>query len=751
MRLTRYEDSDLIQGRASYVADLYRPGDACMVVVRSDLPHGRILSVDTDEAKAMDGVLGVFTADDLRADLGSVPRIGVRISAGVDVGPWLQPAIADGVVRYVGEPIAIVVAENRYIAEDAAEMVFADLEPLPVALDHADPSSSPLFEAGNLVVSIDYSFGDVDVAFESAPIKIRRKLQVARHTAVPLETRGLHVEYDGSNDGIIVNGATKVIHWNRNQLAGHLGLSAERVVLKETSVGGGFGVRGEFYPEDTLTPWAALKLRRTVSWIEDRREHFMATNHARHQVHIAELAGDEEGNILGLRSELWVDLGAYVRTNGMRIPEVSGSMLPGPYDIPAYGARAHATVSNCTPTATYRAPGRYESTFVCERLIDAYAARIALDPLNVRKRNLIKADAMPYERRFDMSPSLTFEEGDYEAMLNRVLSEVDLEDIARRRAKGELLGLGVTPYIESTPLGPWEAASVELDDAGRIVVRSGGSSVGQGIRTMLSTVVGRVFGVDPESISVQLVDTRTFGEGVGSYASRSTATAGSAAHLAATEIERRMRKVAGDRLSAPAGDLHFETGSVSSPSGDRLSFVALRALAREQGVEMFSHQIFTSETVSLDFGTVAVVVRVDPSTAGMHVEQLVVGFETGTVLNRKIVEGQLMGAALQGVGGALLEQFRFDDEGNPLVTSFMDYLMPTLSEAPRMIPITFDEPSGANLLGTKGVGEGGITGVGAAIASAVENAVSASDLIDRLPVNIEIVLGAIEGAVPHEA
>lgn len=743
MTLTRYEDDDLIRGRANYVADLYRPGDACMVVVRSDLPHGRIVSIDTDEARSMEGVLAVFTADDLRADLGSVPRIGVRISAGVDVSPWLQPVIADGTVRYVGEPLAIVIAEDRYLAEDAAEMVFADIEPLDVSLDQTEAAPTPLFDAGNRVVSLDYSFGDFEAAFADAPVKVRKRLSVGRHSAVPLETRGLHVEYVAPA-GVIVSGATKVVHWNRNQLSSHLGLPDDQIVLKEVSVGGGFGVRGEYYPEDTLTPWAALKLERTVSWVEDRREHFMATNHARHQVHIAELAGDEDGNILGLRSELWVDLGAYVRTNGMRIPEVSGSMLPGPYDIPAYFARAHAAVTNRTPTGTYRAPGRYESTFVCERMIDAYAARLSADPLEVRRKNLIKSTAMPYVRSFDASPSMEFEEGDYEQMLDRVLSEVDLDEVRRRRSNGELVGVAVTPYIESTRLGPWEAASVEIDDSGRILVRSGGSSVGQGIRTMLSTVVGSVFGVEPEAISVEMLDTKAFSNGVGSYASRSTATAGSAAHLAAKEIVSRLQKVGAGELNSAATDLRFQDGCVESPSGETLTLVRARDLASEQGIELFSLQTFTSETVNLDFGAVAVVVRVDRATAGMHVEQLVVGFETGTVLNRKIVEGQLVGAALQGVGGALLEQFRFDAEGNPLVTSFMDYLMPTVSEAPKMTPITFDDPSLANPLGTKGVGEGGITGVGGVIASAVENAVSATDLIDCLPVDIEVVLRSLE-------
>lgn len=268
MRFTRYEDEELIQGRARYVADLYRPGDACMVVVRSDLPHGRIESIDLDEAVAMDGVLGVFTAQDLREDLGSVPRIGVRITAGVDVQPWLQPVMADGVVRYVGEPIAIVVAEDRYRAEDAAEMVFADIEPLDVSLDQATDSPVPLFEQGNEVVSLDYSFGDVEAVFADAPITIKKNLRVSRHSAVPLETRGLHAEFVEETESIVVRGATKVIHWNRNQLAGHLGLPPERVILKETAVGGGFGVRGEYYPEDTLTPWVASKLRRTVSWVE---------------------------------------------------------------------------------------------------------------------------------------------------------------------------------------------------------------------------------------------------------------------------------------------------------------------------------------------------------------------------------------------------------------------------------------------------------------------------------------------------
>ncbi len=745
MRLTRQEDADLIQGRAKYVADLYRPGDASMVVVRSDLPHGRILSVDVEEARGMDGVLGVYTAEDIARDLGMVPRIGVRINAGVDVDPWLQPVIAADVVRYVGEPIAIVVAENRYLAEDAAEMVFPDIEPLDISLDLPGAGATPLFDRGNEVATINYSFGDVDAAFDAAPVTVRKELSVARHSAVPLETRGLHVEFDAATETIVVNGATKVVHWNRNELARHLGLPIKQVVLRETSVGGGFGVRGEFYPEDTLTSWAAWKLRRTVSWVEDRREHFIATNHARHQVHVAELAGDEEGHILAARTELWVDLGAYVRTNGLRIAEVSPSMLPGPYLIPAYAGIAHAVVTNQTPTGTYRAPGRYESTFVCERLIDSYAARISADPREVRKRNLIKSSDMPYERVFRDKPSMSFEEGDYEAMFARVVSEVDPGSVEQRKARGELVGLGVTPFIESTRLGPWEASSVTVSGDGRITVRSGGSSVGQGFRTMLASVVADAFSVDPDAVSVEMLDTGKFERGVGSYASRSTSTAGSAAHMAATEVARRCIDLAAEKLGVDAGQIELGNGYASTHQGDRLSLSELVALDGSSEGELSSLKIFSSETVNLDFGTAAVIARVDPLTAGIHIEKLVVGFETGTVINRPIVEGQLVGAAMQGIGGALLEQFRFDQEGNPLVTSFMDYLMPTISEAPEMIPITFDDvPSSANPLGTKGVGEGGITGIGGAVASAVEDAISVSDLIVSLPVDIEKVMEAIE-------
>jgi aerobic carbon-monoxide dehydrogenase large subunit len=745
MKLTRQEDAELIQGSATYVADLYRPGDACMVVVRSDLAHGRILSLDVEEARAMDGVLGVFTGEDVARDLGSVPRIGVRITAGVDVAPWLQPVIATDVIRYVGEPIAIVVAADRYLAEDAAEMVFAEIEPLDVSLEIPDSEPPRLFDQGNEVATINYSFGDLDSVFETAPVRVQKTLSVARHSAVPLETRGLYVEFDPGSETIVVNGATKVVHWNRNELARHLGLPIEHVVLRETSVGGGFGVRGEFYPEDTLTSWAAWKLRRTVSWVEDRREHFIATNHARHQVHVAELAGDEDGNILGARTELWVDLGAYVRTNGMRIAEVSPAMLPGPYLIPAYSGTAHAVVTNQTPTGTYRAPGRYESTFVCERLIDSYASRISADPREVRRKNLIKRSDMPYVRDFRDKPSMTFEEGDYEAMFSRVLSEIDPESVEERRARGELVGVGATPFIESTRLGPWEAASVAIDPDGRITVRSGGSSVGQGFRTMLAMVVGRIFGVDPDVVTVAMLDTGKFEKGVGSYASRSTSTAGSAAHMAATEVARRCTVLAAEKFGVDPSDIELGDGHASTGSGDRLPLSELAALAGSPDTELTSVKTFSSETVNLDFGTVAVIARVDPVTAGIHIEKLVVGFETGTVINRPIVEGQLVGAAMQGVGGALLEQFRFDEEGNPLVTSFMDYLMPTISEAPEMTPITFDDlPSSANPLGTKGVGEGGITGVGGAAASAIENAISATDVIASLPVDIETVMTVIE-------
>lgn len=739
----RLEDAALLTGSATFVADVRCVGQLHLVVVRSQAAHGRIRSIDVSEAVGSDGVVAVLTARNVISDLGGVPTIRARLTAGVTVDPWLQPVIATDRVRYVGEPVAVVVATTLYAAEDAAELVFPDIDPLPPS-PHPRIAGPPLLHvAGDEVTTLEARIGDVGGAFAQAPVVVDAEVSIGRHTGMPMETRGLVAEPVG--DRLVIHGATKVVHWNRHQLADHLTVSPDSLVFRETAVGGGFGVRGEYYPEDFLVPWVAQRLGRPVSWIEDRREHMLATNHAREQVHLAAMAGDRDGRILGLRSEFWVDLGAYVRTNGVRPAENTLAMLPGPYDIPAYGGTAHLVLTSRTPTGTYRAPGRAESVHVCEHLLERYAHAIEADPADVRRRNLIARARMPYTRTFTTGPpASTFTDGDYHATLARVTEAVDVPAVAARRDRGEPVGVSVVPFIETTRLGPKEYGVVGLEPDGRLRVRSGASSVGQGTRTMLATVAARVFEVATSAVDVEFLDTAHVPRGWGSYASRSTAMAGSAVHLAARDLADRARQVVAESWGVRTDEVCVEDGRVIGKGSQRLTLaqVATMAAARDGGL-LTAEVDFESDATINDIGAHGAVVRVDVATGGVTVERLVVAFDTGTVINRQLVEGQLLGAAVQGIGSALLERFLYDEDANPLVTSFVDYLLPTVSEVAVLQAIVLDqEPSSSNPLGVKGVGEAGITGAMAAIVAAIGQAVADPTVGERTPVDLEAVLRA---------
>jgi len=741
----RVEDLPLITGRGNFAADVRLPGQLAAAIVRSPVAHGTIVDVDISKATAMNGVLGVWTGADLIADLESMPLIQPRVSFDEAVVPYLQPVLATDRVRYVGEPVAIVVALDRYVAEDAVEEVFIDIDPLPPTVNTAaSERGEPLFPEGNEVTVLRGGFGDASV-FDDAPVLIETEMRIGRHSGVPMETRGLVIEYDAGS--LIVHGSTKVPHANRAQLATHLGIAPDRIRMKETSVGGGFGVRGEYYPEDLLVAWAVLRLKRAVGWIEDRREHFLAANQSREQFHRATLAGDEHGRILGLRSEFWNDMGAYIRSHGIRVPDLTLSMLPGPYDISAYVGIAHCVVTNKTPTATYRAPGRFESCFVRERLIDMYAGKIGIDPIDVRRKNLIRPDQMPYERALKSTGEpVIFNEGDYGKLLEGVAALLDLDEIAHRRSSGERVGVGLAMFLEKSGLGPWESGAVAVSPDGTIVVRSGCTSVGQGLRTVLGQIAAETFDVDLDRVRVELLDTEHSSYGTGSYASRSTATGGSAVLLAGRKVIETARAVAAVELEVDGGDLEVRNGGLEVAGAPelRLGFGDIAASlgptsSRGGGAPpgLRAEEFFHVEKLTYPYGCHAAVVTIDMETGRPTVERLVLGYDVGRAVNPKLVEGQLHGGALQGLAGALLERFSYDEDGNPLVTSFMDYLMPTCAEAPEMTTLISEEaPTQTNPLGVKGAGEGGLTGVAAAIAAAIDDAIGVPGTVVELPVDL---------------
>jgi len=760
--IRRHEDPPLLRGEAHYVADLAFTEQVSMVVVRSPIAHARIVSIDTSEAVRTEGVIAVWTGSDLQADLGMMPHIPPRVSFDDTVVPYLQPILAVDIVRYVGEPVAIVFATDRYVGEDAAELVFVDLDLLPAVVNPQKAAADePIFPEGNLITTLEASFGDVTAAIAEAPVVVRSELSIGRHTGIPMETRGLICDYDSEGDRCVVYGATKVPHWNRTTTAELLQINPAQIVMRETSVGGGFGVRGELYPEDVLVVWAALRLKRPVRWIEDRREHMVAANHSREQHHKAFIAGDLKGRITALGTEAWVDLGAYVRTHSIRVPDLTISMLPGPYDIANYAGEAHCVITNRTPTATYRAPGRFESCFVRERLIDMYAAEIGIDPIEVRRINLIPKDRLPYERPLHSTGEpVVLSAGDYRKLFDLVVAEIDWDLLEERRGRGERVGAGVAMFLEKSGLGPWEAGSVSITPDGVVSVRSGASSVGQGLRTVLAQIVADALEIDPDQVRVELLDTDETPVGIGSYASRSTVTAGSAVLLASESVIDQARRIAASHMEIDPDDLTFRNGGIEV-GGDpqsRLSLAELATLAVTASkaatladpdrpvTGLYADRKFDVERVAYPFGAHGAIVRVDEDTGAIEVERLVLGYDIGRAVNPMLVDGQLHGGALQALGGALFESFAYDDDGNPLVTSFMDYLVPTLSETPEMTTILTEEsPDTTNPLGVKGAGEGGVTGVAAAIAAAIDQALGKPGLVRKSPATPEYIGAATKG------
>lgn len=739
----RLEDPPLLTGKAKFAADLVFPGEVSMRVVRSQVASGRVVGVEREEARQLPGVVAVWTADDL-----DIPPIGFRMTDVGGLESYRQPVLASDYVRYVGEPVAAVFAENAYLAEDAADLVWVEIEVAEPALDPTRPGVF-LPALTSEVALIEKAYGDVEAAMVSSEHVIELELAIGRHTAVPLETRGAIGVWDG--DILRLYGAAKVPHYNRDAIAQMLGLSSEKVQLHENHVGGGFGVRGELYPEDVLVCAASRILGRPVRWIEDRREHLTAANHSRDQVHRVKVGFDDKGFILAIDDEFWQDQGAYVRTHAATVSDLTAAMLPGPYLVPAYRARGHIVLTNKTPAGTYRSPGRYEGTFVRERVIDAVASRLGLDPFQVRRVNLIPEERIPFERGIDaLGTEVIYDSGRYHDLLERVLQHLDYptlrRDLERRRSAGEMVGLGLAYFVEKSGLGPFDEVRVEVDSDGRVEVITGAASLGQGVETSIAQICAEELGVEIGSVRVTHGQTDRIARGMGAFATRVTVMTGSATTMAAGSVREKALRVAADLLEADAADLRIEDGRVfveGSPDGpsftlgDLATAVAPGSVgATRHGAGLLATEVFLADHMTYPYGIHAAVVVVDPATAGCRVVRYLVGYDVGRAVNPMLVEGQLVGGVAQGIGGALLEEFRYDDAGQPLSASFMDYLLPTASEIPAVeLLLREDAPSPLNPLGVKGAGEGGINAVGAVIAAAVDDALGRPMAVLRLPIS----------------
>ena len=742
----RLEDRPLVTGNGRFAADISFAHQLHMRVVRSAHAHGRIVSIDTSVARAADGVVAIWTA----ADVADIPPIDFRLTRVEGLDPYRQPILATERVRYVGEPVAVVFATDPYVAEDAADLVAIEVEEFP-ALIAADALPGE-FDAGHstAVTSVHKGYGDVTQAFSAADTVVALELAIGRHTGVPLETRGAIALHNTARGILELHGAAKVPHWNRDNLARMLGRSPSSVHLYEGHVGGGFGVRGELYPEDVLVCLGALRLAQPVKWIEDRREHLIACNHSRQQHYRVRAAVDKEGHLLAIDGEFFHDQGAYVRTHAATVPDLAAAMLPGPYHVPAYRMAGHIRLTNKTPCGTYRAPGRYESTFVRERLMDAIAAQLKIDPIEIRRRNLIAKTEMPFERRLGtLGTELTFDSGDYSGLLEKALATIGWDalrdELRRRRAAGEAVGVGVAMFVEKSGLGPFEGVRATIDTSGAVEVVSGAASVGQGMETVIAQICADALGVDYRRVRVVHGQTDRIGFGMGAFASRVTVMAGEATRIAATKLRDKAIAAAAALLQSAPEALDVVDGNVVSKNAAQGPSVSLGAVARalapaskllgDAAPGLSAEGWFESRHMNYPYGVHVAVVRVERDTGAVAVERYLVAYDVGKAVNPMLVEGQIAGGVAQGLGGALLEEFLYDARGEPLSVNFADYLMPTARETPSIdVLITEDAPSPLNPLGLKGAGEGGINAVGAAIASAIDDALGMPGAVTQLPV-----------------
>jgi carbon-monoxide dehydrogenase large subunit/6-hydroxypseudooxynicotine dehydrogenase subunit gamma len=744
--LPRLEDRPLVIGQGRFAADISFAHQLHMRVVRSAHAHGRIVAIDADAACAMPGVVAVWTA----ADVATTPPIDFRLTRIEGLEPYRQPILAQDRVRYVGEPVAVVFAADPYAAEDAADAVLVDIEALPELLAADAPPGE--FAAGHSTEAaiVRKGYGDVAAAFAAAHQVVALELKIGRHSGVPLETRGAIARFDAAREVLDLFGAAKVPHWNRDSLARMLGLSPSSVHLHEGHTGGGFGVRGELYPEDVLTCLGALRLNRPVKWIEDRREHLIAANHSRQQHYLVRAAVDQAGRLLAIDGEFFHDQGAYVRTHAATVPDLAATMMLGPYRVAAYRMVGRIRLTNKTPCGTYRAPGRYESTFVRERLMDAVAARLHIDPIEIRRRNLITASEMPYARPLDtLGTEMTYDSGDYARLLDKTLSAIGWEklreDLKRRRAAGESVGVGLAMFVEKSGLGPFDIVRASIDTSGTVEIVTGATSVGQGMETAIAQICADALGVDYRRVRVVHGQTDRIAYGMGTFASRVTVMTGEATRIAATKLRAKALAAAAGLLQTPVPTLDVIDGMVVRKNATQGPSISLGDVARalnpgsklvgEANPGLAAEGLFEQQHMNYPYGIHIAVVHVDRDTGAPAVERFFVAYDIGKAVNPMLIDGQIAGGVAQGIGGALFEEFLYDARGEPLCVNFADYLMPTAREIPPIeVMITEDAPSPLNSLGVKGAGEGGANAAGAAIAAAIDDALCRSGAVTELPV-----------------
>jgi len=767
--IVRREDPRLITGQGRYVDDLGRDALAA-AFVRSPHAHARITGIDVDDALDVDGLVAIYTWEDLPGRVGEPLPLLIPHPA-LTHGRTAYP-LARGVVRHVGEPVVMVIARDRYLAEDAAERVRVDYEPLPpvVGIENAANAGRLVHEdvPGNVGADLLQEVGDAPAAISAAPHVLEFRLDIERSASMPLEGRGVYARWDADDESLRVYTSTQTSTSVRMAIAAKLGLPATKVEVVAPDVGGGFGVKIVHpWPEEILVPWAARLLDREIKWTEDRREHFISSAHERGQVQHVRVGFDDEGRLLGLDVRIQHDHGAYT-PYGIIVPIITSTQLLGPYKPGAYRVRFTSLYTNTVIVTPYRGAGRPQGVFCMERTMDRIADELGLDRTAVREVNLIRPEEFPYDQGliFQDGRPLIYDSGDYPEMLRRIKDLIGWDDFAAFRAEaeraGRRVGIGLACYVEGTGVGPYEGGHVEIDSSGRVHVSTGLTSQGQGHQTVFAQIAASELGVSIDDVTVTTGDTRRFGYAVGTFASRAAVMSGNAIALATRKVREKALRIAGEALEADPRDLEIVEGVVRVKGDARaaipLSTVAVLAnplryafdeaakqatqfavggsaddppLTGEPGLEGKDYYSPTRSTFAS--GMHAAIVETDPDTAEVRILRYAVLHDCGRLINPRIVEGQIHGGVAQGVGGALYERMVYDGEGQLLNASFMDFLMPYATEIPQVETGHMETASPLNPLGIKGAGEAGVIPVSAAVAAAIEDAEGIR--VSRMPIS----------------
>ena len=768
------KSSRFITGNGMYVSDIRLPNMLHAALLRSMHAHARIRAVDVKEALRLDGVVGVWTGREIEGRISPFPE-----SFEIHPARWLEgvkpvlqgprpTALAQEKVHYVGEPVAIVVAEDRPKAEDAIDAIVVEYEGLPVVVDPEEslqPRATLVHEGSNnnVVFSFRIEKGNVDGALGAAPYTLRERFRHHRYCAAPLEGRGVVAWVEPKTNILTVWSSTQMPHLVRRQIAAQLSLPEETVRVIAPDIGGGFGPKVFVYPEEILVPFLALQLGCPVKWIEDRTEHFISTAHGRDQLHDVECAFDEEGHILAFRDRFLLDNGAY---NPMGLTDAynTAAHLQGPYKVPALSISGTCVSTNKVPNAPYRGAGRPEAVFVMERCIDSIAARLRLDPAEVRRRNFVQPDEMPYHAGIlyrDGEP-IRYDSGNYPETLTRALEAAGYDELRRRqqelRQRGRYLGVGIGCYVEGTGVGSFEGARVRIDASGQLIIATGATGHGQGHETVFAQIAADLWGVTPDKVSLVEGDTASIPFGCGTFGSRSTVNVGSAIYGASARLKEKVVRLAAHILEANPDDLELGDGKVfirglpqRALSFSELARAAVPGWASklpeglEPGLEATFY--FVPPTVTWANAAHVAVIEVEIDTGIIKLLDYVVSHDAGKLINPLLVDGQIHGGVAQGIGAALYEEIAYDQNGQLLSGSFVNYLLPGAMEVPNIKTVHLESPSPLNPLGVKGLGEGGAIAPPAAIANALADALLPFRVrVNEIPLSPNRVMELVAGA-----